>query len=341
VAIREEARRLAALVEAQNSKVRFWVRVCRPGDSWYPWTLHDGAVMIRDGLRELGYKADFEPTGPDFQSGWWTREQREAAHKTVEIQIIIGGNCATQSTADSVPDGSIVYQLEQAGTTNHFTPIYLGLLRRCIVWDYHPYNTTQLEKLHGIKALYVPFSYVDAFGTAPSHGHAPEFDVIFLGAINPPRAKVLNELEHLGLKVYKDECYGENRANMLLRSRVVLNIHFYQNLKVLELCRIGIGMSAKKAVISQYDSDVKGDPFFLPTLVCAPLEELAMRTKELCDDHAKCERLGEEGFKLFSSRRAAGILEKALADTTVRPAILPENYVRTSDPRLPVYRHVR
>ena len=338
--IKAEAMRLFKIVEADRSKVRFWVRVLKVGDHMYPWTLHDGAIMIRDGLRELGYHAEFENTLPRIDTGWPTMQDRMLVADTVQIQIIIGGNCGTPATLATIPNGSIVYQLEQAGAKNHFTADYVGLLKRCVVWDYHPHNITMLKESLGIDAIFVPFSYVDAFDVAPKRGHKPEFDVIFLGAINPARAAILNELSVYGLKVFKEPCYDKERANMLMNSRVLLNVHFYQGLKVLEMCRLGIGMAAKKAVITQFDPDVKAEPFLLPGLVKAPYDQLVAETVKLCRDEARIARLGEEGFKLFSSRRAATVLEKALADTTVRRPHLPENFIRTTDPRLPVYKQI-
>lgn len=278
--------------------MKFWVRVLKVNDAIYPWTLHDGAIMIRDGLRDLGHEAYFD-------------NERQASED--ERQIIIGGNHGTLATLAGIPNGSIVYQLEQSGCAHHFTPTYLRLLRRCVVWDYHPYNIVNLVR-SGIRGIFVPFSYVKSFTPLEEKPAEQDFDVLFIGAINPFRAKIMRDLWHRGLKVYMDSnCFGDHRDDMLRRSKLVVNIHYYQTNKILESCRLGIAMAARRPVLSQFDPGVRADPFFVPGIAIAPYKKIVETAARLLSDPTELSRLADAGFELFKSRTAASVIEQALA----------------------------
>src|SRR5208282_3335205 len=124
-----EAERLWNIVQSHRSGKRYWVRVLRVHDHQYPWSLHECAVMTRDGLRELGYDAYFTEERVDPNSGWPTPEEREQFARG-EQQIIIGGNIATPAAILTIPDDAIIYNFEQVGGWQ-FTNQYVNLLRRC------------------------------------------------------------------------------------------------------------------------------------------------------------------------------------------------------------------
>lgn len=332
-----EAERLWKIVQASRQDVRYWVRVMRYNGNRYPHPLHECAVMVRDGLQELGYNAYFteERVSPD--SGWPTAEDR-ARRTRGERQIIIGGNVASDGDMLTIPNEAIVYNYEQVGGWT-FQPAYAALLRRCTVWEYHPANIPRLYEQFGINATLVPFGYVPAFSPEIHTYQEPEYDVAFVGSLNPYRRHVINSLELMGLKVFvSDFCFGEARAQILRNCKLLLNVHFYPKVKLLEVVRLGIAMSACKAVVTQCDPDTKVDPYYLPGVATACYENLAPVCFELVRDTRRREQIAYEGYKLFTARRAADMLQKGLKDYV--PPSLPQSYERSANPSGVVYRRI-
>jgi hypothetical protein len=335
--ISDKAKALWDIVQSSRSKNRYWVRVLKIRDDAYPWSLHEPALMVRDGLRELGYTAYFTEERLDPNSGWPTPEEKAA--RGTERQIIIGANVGTPSALDSVPAESIVYNFEQAGSPQ-FHPGYVNLLHRCTAWEYHPANISYLKSLYNLNAVLVPFGYVPAFSPPPYDG-ALEYDVGFVGSISPQRRLILNELELLKLKVYASQSsFGTARDRKLQQCKVILNMHYYPKVKVMEVVRIGLACAMKKAVVSQLDPDTRVDPFYLPVMKTAPAKQLAKAVKDLVDDPDERERLEQAGYDLFTTRLASDSIRKALGNESQRTRALPQSYERTKDPGVTTYRRI-
>ena len=310
------------------------------GDKHYPWSLHECALMVRDGLRELGYKAYFDDERIETSYGWPTPDER-MQRELSEQQIIIGGNIATPQAISTIPDSAIVYNFEQVGG-HQFAPLYLGLLRRCTVWEYHPANIERLRYYFKISATLVPFGYVPAFTPDPLVYEEPTYDVMFFGSINPPRRKIINDLQLMGLKVLVSEgCYGADRAEKMRRSKLILNVHYYQQVKLMEVVRLGIAMAACRAVVTQLDPNTIVDPYYLPGVAGAPYATLVSTVARLVKDDKAREELAYKGFELFTARRAADSLAKGLDGYVSRqPASLPQSYERATNASGITYRRV-
>lgn len=310
------------------------------GDHAYPWSLHECAIMTRDGLRELGHKAYFDDERVANDHGWPTPEER-AQRESGEQQIIIGGNIATASAMATIPDSAIIYNFEQVGG-HQFAPPYLGLLRRCTVWEYHPANIERLKYYFNIHATLVPFGYVPAFTPGPKKATTLDYDVMFFGSMNPPRMKVVNDLKLAGLKVLVAEgSYGADREDKMRRSKVILNVHYYQRVKIMEVVRLGIAMAASRAIVTQLDPDTIVDPYYLPGIAGAPYSALVPEVVRLVKDDRAREKLAQKGFELFSARRAADSLAKGISLYVPRqPAALPQSYERSTNSSDATYRRV-
>ncbi len=248
--------------------------------------LFDAFVAVRDGIKALGLA---DPAGR---------------------QIIIGGNIAGPKVLPTIPDGSVVWNLEQVGTF-HFSPEYVTLLRRCEVWDYNPVNRDRLSYEYGIRAKLLPMGWVPTLSESPL-GLQPDYDVMFVGAQTPKRLHVIDQLRLRGMNVYfSNACYGPLRNEMHERSRVVLNMHAY-DAKVLESVRLVAAMARRRPVVTQMDPDTASEPDLAALAVCAPYEQLVERVVELVGQPGRRERLAERGLEGMKARRMETFLEKVL-----------------------------
>ncbi|HEY9841195.1 MAG: hypothetical protein ACAI44_26730 [Candidatus Sericytochromatia bacterium] len=151
----------------------------------------------------------------------------------------------------------IVVQLEQlnfeAGWFRHKQDFFLAqlpLLQNARqVWDYSLENVTFLKQ-YGIQARLMPI------GTHPGIRRfelaaKPDIDVLFYGSGNPRRARILDELSrHCQLRALHGE-FGEQRDQLIARSKIVLNIHAFDEIALLEQVRLFYLLSHGCFVLSE------------------------------------------------------------------------------------------
>jgi hypothetical protein len=311
--------------------VNYWVRTLRIRDIHEPHQLKEIATVVQEGLVLLGLEAYFTHR----QCPGWGTNAELAAH---ERQIIIGGNCGTPPTLATIPDNSVVYNFEQAGNF-HFSPEYVRLLQRCEVWDYNLANIERLKR-YAVHARYVPFGFVPGLEHEYVKGwDQDEYDVMFVGSlhVSSPRSAIINDLKHSGLRVFASEaCYGEARAEAYQKSKVVLNMHFHKE-KIMETVRVATAMANHKAVVCQVDSDTSVDERLIAGMACVPYGDLVGLCIKLVQNESERRRLERAGYETFTQLKMDDIL-RPIINEPQKSNSLPQDFERTPDPRLPVYR---
>jgi len=153
----------------------------------------------------------------------------------------------------------IVYQLEilddELGHLKNY-PQYLGFLSRALaVWDYSPKNFSYL-KSKGIQNVeYVPPGYhsVSEKLTWRNSGH--QFDFLFIGSLSPRRAIFLEGLAKRGYEVGAitgdNGAFGIKRDQLIASSKILVNLHCFDDLNTLETVRISYLLTNGAVVISE------------------------------------------------------------------------------------------
>ena len=128
-----------------------------------------------------------------------------------------------------------------------------------------------------------------------------DIDVLFYGSINPRRLAVLDELQKQGLNVVKlFGVYGVKRDQFIARSKLVLNMHYY-NQHIFEVVRVFYLMTNGKAVVTEVGDQTSVEPRFLNGLRPAPYERLVEECLHLARNTQ--ERLALETCALQSIRQ--------------------------------------
>lgn len=152
-----------------------------------------------------------------------------------------------------LPKRYILYQTEVAGS-HHFSPRYLQYIRRAIaVWDYSATNIPAYRHLNTnihIVPPWVQKSFVE--------DEVRDIPILFYGWIegSPRRQRLLQEInQQLATRHSKPitiitNTLGPEMWHLLRRTRVVLNLHYYDN-SPLELFRITEAMSHGCRVVSE------------------------------------------------------------------------------------------
>lgn len=187
-----------------------------------------------------------------------------AAGKSVQISIVVPDSgwgdgawvVICPQAYESLPPKYVAYQLEQSGSSKHFTENYLNRLRQAVaVWDYSSRNVDFLigNGVDARKIKHVPITYT--LDPKPVVRADYEFDVAFYGDVNNERRRLI--LDRLGEKfrlkivfgVYGDELYAQ-----LKRARCVVNIHYYDD-ALLETTRVYECLSMNLCVVSERARD--------------------------------------------------------------------------------------
>lgn len=116
------------------------------------------------------------------------------------------------------------------------------------VWDYDEKNIEYLQKIRSDVKLHVLKPFKDW-----SKCQVPEkdIDVLFYGAMNEHRVTVLNELRKRYNVVVIGGIFGDALDEFILRSKVLLNIHFYYECAMQEQARMIRWIGAPCRIVSE------------------------------------------------------------------------------------------
>lgn len=260
------------------------------------------AECLRHGLEQLGHRTEVIQAG--LVQGSRT--------------IILGA----QQIADwsKIPADSIIFNLEQLGVSSvYITDEYMAQLARHTVWDYSPRNIDWLrERGVNASAQLVRLGHAPALVRIPPAAD-PDIDVLFYGAVNERRLRVLQAIQAAGLNlVVRTNLFGEERDAVVARSKVVLNLHYYDT-KIFEIARVGYLLANGKAVVTEGGPDTELEPELRDALVAAPYEGLAEACRALVADDGRRRALEARAAAVFTARSQADYLRGAVADALAVP----------------------
>ena len=210
-----------------------------------------------------------------------------------------------------LPPNSILYNLEQIFPGSPWLqPILLDHFLQYPMWDYSKSNIAELHQMGITNVQHLPVGYVPQL-TRTAVLQNEDIDVLFYGTINDRRRQVLSELEAKGAKVYStSQTYGKQRDELIARSKIVLNLHFYVA-KVFEVVRVSYLLANQKFVIAER-SHTSEEAEFSGGLVFAEYENLV----ETCLDYLARpndrQRIAAAGFELMVQRPVAPYLSEIL-----------------------------
>lgn len=196
----------------------------------------------------------------------------------------------------SIPHNSYIYNLEVIGK---HTPIpYLDLMRSANVWDYSQQNIQKLKE-YGIEAKHVPIGYhscLTRISPVPEKTH----DVLFVGSVNERRSKIMEDLLKAGINAHwAFNCYGKERDDLIARSKIVLNMHYYEDAPF-EIVRCSYLMSNKVCVLSETGGDIESEKPYYNGVKWADYSNLVDECLYLLDNKRARNFIANMGYELFT-----------------------------------------
>lgn len=262
----------------------------------------DVAEILRYGLQSLGHHAVVNrmATVKDF------------------LNIFLG----VQLIGDfsQIPPDSIIFNAEQMGSSSTVVnnALYLDVLKRYTVWDYSPKNIEHLDSL-GITASLIKIGYAPTLNRVNQKIHQ-DIDVLFYGSINQRRNRILVGLQERGVRTLGlVGVYGPELDDYLSRSKVVLNIHYYET-KIFEIFRLCYLLTNKKAVVSELDETTEIEPDLTDAILGVPYDDLVEECHILVANTKARKALEERSFEIYSARDQSLFLRDAVACLPVQIA---------------------
>jgi hypothetical protein len=262
--------------------------------------------MLAAGLRELSCTVEITnalPTDLDYKV------------------IVLGANFFDESELSNLPPGSIILNVENS-SSSFVSVSYIRLLRKFVVWDYDRTNADTMASI-----LVRPVHYLRMFYAAELtrilNAETKDIDVLFYGSFNARRSAVLDDLRQRGLSVKAVfGVYGAELDELISRSKVVINIHFYPNGR-LEMIRLFDLLANARTVVCEVNPGETVDDDLQDAFVGAPYERLADVTEALVRDPVRCAQVAAVGKAALKKRCARTILREAI-DWSEAPRI-PSN----------------
>jgi hypothetical protein len=243
-------------------------------------------------LQDLGHKAEV------------TRSySMNTAYRT---RIVFGAHLLTYQC---LTGSDIIYNAEQVGT-KAIKPEYVRLMKDHEVWDYSKVNIERLEKDHGIKAKHVPIGYHPCMTNPLMPKLDQDIDVLFYGSINQRRRVILDQLKANGLKVIElFGVYGEKLDEYIARSKVVLNVHYYDT-AIFEIFRCAYLFANRKCVVSESGSDF--DLEYNNRCLWSTYSQLVSQCLSALSSDSVNHEIAERSYRDFVSVSQKSILEGIL-----------------------------
>lgn len=233
------------------------------------------------------------------------RDAREAAGRDL---IILGPQLLPPGAASFLTPNSILFNLEQADRASPWmSESYFALLRQRPVLDY------SVKNLAALRLMGVPHARLLPPGYAPSLARVTpsatrDIDVLFYGCLNARRSAIIEALKSHGLNVVSVfGVYGAQRDLLIARSKIVLNLHFYES-AIFESIRVSFLLANGACVVSEGEAD---DPDIAPYrdgLATVSYGDIVNRCLALLAHEAERERLAASGVAAAKARPQAGLL---------------------------------
>jgi hypothetical protein len=194
--------------------------------------------------------------------------------------IIFGLNVTPTA---KLPANTIIVNMEQLfDQSTWLKSAYINQLKTHRVWDYNKVNQAYLRKL-GINAPLISYGYMPSLchrGScwADSSDHPSvdqDIDVIMLGYPNPNRKVIAQQLANLGVKIqyHSGNMWGAQRNNLLLRSKILLNVHLYAA-NILEIPRLALAINNGMFIISESCINESEYPWMKDCVIFKPYSQL-------------------------------------------------------------------
>jgi hypothetical protein len=274
------------------------------------------------GLGQIGYEA-------------------EIAHGFVNptaLNILFHGVGLDPARLTDLAPRCVYSNLEQIGGKPriHIGPTAFKMMREFPTWDYSTENVRRLRLAGVADACRVPIGYAPLMEyIEPSE---KDIDVLFYGSINDRRIEQLRRIESTGLRTVWNphaEIWPDAlRDSLIARSKIVLNLAYYDSVHVLEEIRICHLLANRVMVISEISPLTSMEEDLRAVIVGGELAELPAICASYCADDSARAAAAAAGYQTFRNRDWLTGLANAMAHVEqVYPILTQVKQTNVQPPR--------
>ncbi|MGJ7527933.1 glycosyltransferase [Variovorax sp. GB1P17] len=228
--------------------------------------------------------------------------------------------------------------------THAWNERYLGVLKQCYLWEYSKSNFQRHRQLEYRNADYVALGWEPgAAEILPLSDILPDeqqdIDVVFFGSLTRRRIDILEGLMARGLRVEVNRGRAwtlEERNGFMRRAKIVLNLHNWEESRIVEVPRLSILLRHRKAVVCELYPDSEVEASVRDSVVGAPYEKLIETIEQLLADAPRRAALERKGLEVFSHAFVPPLVGPAIQRFLSWRAQQPDRLVATTMPRVTV-----
>lgn len=156
----------------------------------------------------------------------------------------------------TLPKKYIVYNFEQFTTKKEWPSTYIDFLKNALyVIDYSINNMFKFEEMK-INTYYLPYMPFGLHRHPKLDDIEKDIDVLFIGNMNRRRSRWLNSIQNKKYNVkFVNKTFMDESLDYFARSKIVVNIHYYDGDTILEVSRIIPALENNCIVISEKSND--------------------------------------------------------------------------------------
>ena len=279
--------------------MQYYIWVVSPPGYVHSQAFDEIAIGLKSGIFKLGFEVPI------------VRNLKDISGQA----IVLGCNLIPQLGLSDIPQNLILFNLEQIQLDSPWmSQSYVNILRSYSVWDYSYQNIRELKKLGISNVTHCGIGYESELTRIPQLDE--DIDVLLYGSLNERRIEILKELKNNGLNVVAlFGAYGEKRDEYIARSKIILNVHYYEA-RVFEIVRVSYLLANKKFVISEVGQDDDLEKPFAKGMVFSTYKELVKKCIAYLREERLRKEIAERGFNLMRQRPQSVFLKQALTTSS-------------------------
>ncbi len=246
---------------------------------------------------------------------------RQLGHEVCPLdnpgRLIMFGAHVMSDPSGTMPDDAIIFNTEQVAAMNPDKRVLAGIssYKDHVVWDYSLANIEALRLMGFSRVVHCPIGYTRTMSKDSIYYDDldKDIDVLFYGSVNARRRLILDALDKVGLKVMRlFGTYGERRDEIIKRSKMVLNLHFYEG-AIFEIFRVSHLLANGICVVSEDGgADPELEKLAEESTLYVPPSAIVTACHQLASDAPRRLMLGERGFARFRWERFSDSVAEAL-----------------------------
>jgi hypothetical protein len=225
--------------------------------------------------------------------------------------ILIGFHLLDIKYLTQIPKDTVLINAEQFLGGTPWNENILKWIKSFEVWDYSQQNIDAFKNMGLSNIHLLRLGYQKELNRIQNIA-VQDIDIFFYGSINQRRAQVLDSLKNSGLNVHTSfGVYGKDRDDLIARSKVVLNLHYYDS-EIFEVVRVFYLLSNGIPTVGEVNSSTCIPKQYKETVKEAHYNDLISACKLMVENEGLRKSQGKKGLEAIKRHPQAAYTKELL-----------------------------